>query len=199
MVVCTAYYNTYVVPKERTLREFNKLKVKDFQRPFFTIAGLNLPPAASYCYTWHFLNTRMTYVGDSTTGKGLFAKEDIDADVPILECCGERVSTTRAKRRAINYQSQGISGDYMSACDDNTFIDATFAGNTSRYLNHSCRPNVLLDVVLLPESNHTVTWLYSTTCIKVNTQLTTNYHFNRVPTEPLVPCKCGFPECGGWQ
>lgn len=86
----------------------------------------------------------------------------------------------------------------MASAADNLVIDATFAGNQSRYINHSCQPNVLLDAVTLFGSDHTVVWLYSLCPIAARTQLTTRYGFSRDPNERLVPCDCGVPDCEGW-
>lgn len=144
-----AYFNELNIPNERTLAAFQKLEVNDFSKPLFTIKNLGLPDLAYEDYLYLFLSHKATTVAESPTGLGLFAAEDIEPDSPIMEYCGERISPRRAQLRAINYRRDGIAADCMSDCDSTTVIDATFAGNKARYLNHSCRPNVILDAVTL--------------------------------------------------
>ncbi len=42
------------------------------------------------------------------------------------------------------FQNRGV---YMFRIDDNTVVDATMAGGPARYINHSCNPNCVAEVV----------------------------------------------------
>ncbi len=42
------------------------------------------------------------------------------------------------------FQNRGV---YMFRIDDNIVIDATMCGGPARYINHSCHPNCVADVV----------------------------------------------------
>lgn len=87
-----AYLHELNIPKERTLAAFQNLEVKDFAKPFFTVKKLGLSELAYEDYLYFLLSHKATYVAKSKTGLGLFAKKDIEPDIPILEYCGERIS-----------------------------------------------------------------------------------------------------------
>ena len=44
-------------------------------------------------------------------------------------------------------------GTYMFRIDDNEVIDATMCGGPARYVNHSCNPNCMAEVVSIGEEN----------------------------------------------
>ncbi len=44
-------------------------------------------------------------------------------------------------------------GTYMFRIDDNEVIDATMCGGPARYVNHSCSPNCMAEVVSIGEEN----------------------------------------------
>ena len=45
---------------------------------------------------------------------------------------------------SINLQNRGV---YMFRIDDDFVIDATMSGGPARYINHSCQPNCVAEVV----------------------------------------------------
>lgn len=51
------------------------------------------------------------------------------------------------------YNSRGIYADYLAQSTDEIVLDATFVGNKSRYIKHSCNPNIALEVITLEESS----------------------------------------------
>ena len=68
----------------------------------------------------------------SATGLGLFAAEDIAKDTVVIEYTGERITTEEGDRRG---------GKYLFTLDDDWVIDGKGRENTSRYINHACKPN----------------------------------------------------------
>jgi len=75
-------------------------------------------------------------------GLGLFARHDI----PVGECVGEYTGEliTRqeeALRQDINERRE-LSNYFYDTCAQNLTIDASAMGNHTRFINHSCDPNV---------------------------------------------------------
>lgn len=102
---------------------------------------------------------------DATTTKslvmwGLFASEFIPAGSFVVEYIGEVVTAKEGDKRGKIYDRQGMSylfdmNDYdeddsldkrqQLKSNDDFFplcIDATYYGNESRFINHSCEPNL---------------------------------------------------------
>lgn len=68
----------------------------------------------------------------STTGKGLFAEEDIPKGVRIIEYTG----------RVLDEKEAGEGrGKYFFAVSATKMIDGNTPSNLARYINHSCVPN----------------------------------------------------------
>ena len=72
---------------------------------------------------------------------GLRAHEEIFADRFVIEYCGEVIDKAECFRRVMHQEAQGDMMFYAIALDANHYIDASFAGNLGRYVNHSCEPN----------------------------------------------------------
>lgn len=91
---------------------------------------------------------------------GLFAQEQIPAGAFVVEYVGEVLTAKEGDDRGKAYDEQGMSylfdmndpdeeddydGDVQQSSNDNFFplcIDAAFYGNESRFINHSCDPNL---------------------------------------------------------
>lgn len=73
-------------------------------------------------------------------GKGVFAVQDIAARETIIEYIGEVIHTEEAERRHPHDPSQPNHTFYFQVSDE-VVIDATYGGNSSRWINHSCAPN----------------------------------------------------------
>jgi len=81
-------------------------------------------------------------VGRSRTGFGLFATVPIAKHALIVEYCGRRITTRRAReieRRRAN--------KYMFEIDSRWTIDGSARRNIARYVNHSCEPNAEAELV----------------------------------------------------
>ncbi len=68
----------------------------------------------------------------SVTGKGLFAEEEIQKGVCIIEYTG-RVLDKK--------ESEESNGRYLFEVNARKTIDGNIRSNRARYINHSCRPN----------------------------------------------------------
>jgi hypothetical protein len=114
--------------------------------------------------------TKVHYVERDEAPFGLLARSEIEAGQAIVELVGETISTCEAKRRVQEYASKitagkdillkNIIGDSRGALaqahkmlfqiDDNTVLDATRAGSSARFLNHSTEPNCSFKIVRDP-------------------------------------------------
>lgn len=81
-----------------------------------------------------------------TQGLGLFAARDLEKHTMVIEYIGELIRNEVAETREKMYEQQN-RGVYMFRVDDNLVVDATMAGGPARYINHSCNPNCVAEVV----------------------------------------------------
>ena len=83
----------------------------------------------------------MIRVGTSGwAGEGLFADEFIAAGTRILSYQGERISAEESARRRL------AGNNYIFHLDFRGAIDGAGLENTARYINHSCDPNLIVQV-----------------------------------------------------
>uniref|UniRef100_A0A915EN98 Histone-lysine N-methyltransferase eggless n=1 Tax=Ditylenchus dipsaci TaxID=166011 RepID=A0A915EN98_9BILA len=79
-------------------------------------------------------------------------------------------------------------------------VDAQESGNIGRFLNHSCEPNVFVQMVLVDTHDLRLPWVafFTETFVKAGEELRWNYNYtpNSVPGKVLL-CKCGSTFCQG--
>jgi hypothetical protein len=80
---------------------------------------------------------------------GLYASEDIPMGSCVAAYLGEKLrSPILALLREREWlQHYGLESSYLFKVSKEIYIDATMTGNTSRFLNHSCDPNLYANVV----------------------------------------------------
>ena len=85
---------------------------------------------------------RRTRVGESGVhGKGVYAVRPIKAGDTVLEYRGEIITWRKALARHPHDLSQPNHTFYFHL-DDGHVIDAKYGGNTAKWINHSCEPNL---------------------------------------------------------
>ena len=87
-------------------------------------------------------------------GWGLKSLGDIGAGAFVASYCGELLSTTEARGRRSCYDQQGLNfllvvreTIAMRGLVLKMMVDATSYGNETRFINHSCDPNLELHLV----------------------------------------------------
>lgn len=79
-------------------------------------------------------------------------------------------------------------------------IDGFYYGNLSRFINHSCNPN--LQVLSIHVENREILLprviLFSTREIQAGEELTFDYNCYPLSTDKELKCACGEPECRGF-
>ncbi|KAG5593818.1 hypothetical protein H5410_035050 [Solanum commersonii] len=116
-------------------------------------------------------------------GWGVVASESINKGDFIIEYIGEVIDDALCEKRLWDMKYKGVQNFYMCELRKDFTIDATFKGNLSRFLNHSCDPNCKLEK-----------WL------KVRLELVSllldSLKFVQFGSE--VKCHCGASNCQGY-
>ena len=128
-------------------------------------------------------------------GKGAFALRPIRKGTRLVEYVGESISP---KESDLRYDDTNVKNHhtFLFSVDNRKVIDATYGGNESRFINHSCDPNceaVIEDRRVYIEAVRT---------IRPGEELAYDYNYERTPKttkadEKLYACRCGSPECRG--
>ena len=96
--------------------------------------------------------------------------------------------TLEDKERELENAKRGAT--YIFWLNETTSIDGSVGGNISRYVNHSCNPNLIYVV-----KNERV-FLYAKSNIKKDEELTFDYSFDRDEKKEL--CCCKSKNCRGF-
>jgi len=118
----------------------------------------------------------------------------------VLECVGELIPTPERDRRTQRYLLQGhipvwdiVPDDTLrNAAGDVFYLDFTMFGNVSRFINHSCSPNLKVLCVL---DNSRIVY-YANEEIGSGVELTCDYNYHRVDhPEQVFICYCQSQQC----
>ncbi|GER39502.1 histone-lysine N-methyltransferase ASHR3 [Striga asiatica] len=124
-------------------------------------------------------------------GWGVVAAESISEGDFVIEYVGEVIDDAMCERRLWDMKDQKAKNFYMCEINKNFVIDATFKGNASRFLNHSCAPNCKLEKWQV--EGEVRVGVFASRSIRVGEALTYDYRF--VQFGPEVECCCGAPNC----
>lgn len=129
-------------------------------------------------------------------GLGLFANKDMEGGSMVIEYIGSIIRNEVANRREQIYEKQN-RGVYMFRIDSDAVIDATMAGGPARYINHSCSPNCVAEVVTFEKEQKII--IISNRKVEKGEELTYDYKFDFEDEENKIPCLCGAPNCRKWM
>ncbi|XP_042508772.1 histone-lysine N-methyltransferase SUVR5-like isoform X2 [Macadamia integrifolia] len=142
-------------------------------------------------------------------GWAVRAAEAISWGTFVCEYIGEVLNDQEANRRGERYDTEGCSYLYdidthindLNGLTDGAVpyvIDATKYGNVSRFINHSCSPNLVNYQVLVESMDCQLAHigLYASRDIAVGEELAYDYRYKLLPGEGR-PCHCGAPNCRG--
>ena len=128
-------------------------------------------------------------------GRGVFALEDIAEGEALIEYVGEIISWKEALRRH-PHDPKDPNHTFYFSLDDGRVIDALYGGNSSRWINHACKPNCEADEV---EGR---VFIKARRDIRAGEEL--NYDYGLTIDEPYTkklkaeyPCWCGAKKCRG--
>ncbi|KAM9759947.1 histone-lysine N-methyltransferase SETMAR [Menidia menidia] len=159
------------------------------------------------------LRLRLEVLRTPDRGWGVRTLEPVRRGAFVCEYAGEVIGPDEARRRQRAQRAQ--DSNYIIAVREHagagpvaeTFVDPARAGNVGRFLNHSCRPNL----VMVPVRVHSVTprlALFAERDVDAGEELTFDYsgaHGNRGPAQPpntqstdspqRKACHCGADTC----
>lgn len=127
-------------------------------------------------------------------GWGVEAAESINKGEFIIEYVGEVIDDFVCTQRLWDMKNKNVKNFYMCEIRKDFTIDATFKGNASRFLNHSCDPNCKLEKWQV--EGETRVGVFAARSIEVGQPLTYDYRF--VQFGPEVKCHCGALNCQGY-
>jgi SET domain-containing protein len=128
-------------------------------------------------------------------GKGVFATRHMAAGETVIEYVGEVITMAEAIRRH-PHDAHNPDHTFYFHLDDGRVIDALYGGNDSKWINHSCRPNCVPDLV------KGRVFIKTRRPVFRGEELTFDYSlFSDEPmTEALkarYACRCGARKCRG--
>jgi hypothetical protein len=128
-------------------------------------------------------------------GKGVFALQDLAEGEVLIEYLGEVVTWKEALRRH-PHDPKDPNHTFYFHVDEKHVIDGKHGGNSSRWINHSCKPSCEADEV---EGRIFIKTLRN---IKAGEELFYDYgliidakYTKKLKAE--YPCWCGAPNCRG--
>jgi hypothetical protein len=157
-----------------------------------------LKPAAKTANSRSGISTggRRTQVRESGIhGKGVYAIRPIKAGDKVLEYKGEIITWKKAEARHPHDASQPNHTFYFHL-DDGHVIDAKHIGNSAKWINHSCEPN------LEAEQDGYRIFLNALRDIKVGEELSYDYGLvidirKTARVKKDFACWCGATNCRG--
>mmetsp|Transcript_9724 Transcript_9724/g.14346 ORF Transcript_9724/g.14346 Transcript_9724/m.14346 type:complete len:1139 (+) Transcript_9724:70-3486(+) len=127
-------------------------------------------------------------------GIGLFAQEEIHAGDFVIEYVGEVINDEEMEKRKKIYQEMGQQHYYFMRIEQDMVIDSFAKANNSRYINHSCDPNITVEKWKVGKK--TVMGFFALRDIAFGEELSYDYSFQRFGSGGTV-CFCGAKNCRG--
>ncbi|XP_062219607.1 histone-lysine N-methyltransferase ASHR3-like [Phragmites australis] len=127
-------------------------------------------------------------------GWGAVTLEPLEKGDFVIEYVGEVIDDATCEQRLWDIKLRGDKNFYMCEISKDFTIDATFKGNVSRFLNHSCEPNCKLEKWQV--DGETRVGVFASRSIEVGEHLTYDYRF--VHFGEKVKCHCEALNCQGY-
>lgn len=123
---------------------------------------------------------KKTYIGKSRISNyGLFAGEFIEKDSFICEYTGELIQNAEAERRGQYYEKRKVSYLFdVSSLNKISYhtLDAMYAGNNTRFANHSIKPNIMAQNFLVNGIRRI--GFFAIVDILIHSELVFDYNYN---------------------
>ncbi|KAJ4723964.1 Histone-lysine N-methyltransferase ASHH3 [Melia azedarach] len=134
---------------------------------------------------------KMKLVQTEKCGSGIVADEDIKRGEFAIEYVGEVIDDKTCEERLWKMKHRGETNFYLCEINRDMVIDATYKGNKSRYINHSCCPNTEMQKWII--DGETRIGIFATRDIKKGEHLTYDYQFVQFGADQ--DCHCGAAGC----
>lgn len=155
-------------------------------------------PAGERCQNQRFVKRqypRQEPVQTHGRGWGLRSLVEIKKGEFVNEYVGELIDEEECKRRLESAHENDICNFYFLTVEKDKIIDAGPKGNLSRFMNHSCEPN--LETQKWMVNGDIRVGLFAINDIPANTELTFNYNLDCLSNEKAA-CLCGARNCSGF-
>ncbi|GAV67184.1 SET domain-containing protein [Cephalotus follicularis] len=136
---------------------------------------------------------KMKLIQTEKCGAGIVADEDIKQGEFVIEYVGEVIDDKTCEERLWNMKHRGETNFYLCEINRDMVIDATYKGNKSRYINHSCCPNTEMQKWII--DGETRIGIFATRDIKKGEHLTYDYQFELFLDSHYQDCHCGAAGC----
>ncbi len=126
----------------------------------------------------------------------MFASRAIARGEWIIEYAGERLTDAECEARSVDWVPGETYHTMFFEVSADLVIDGGTGGNASRFINHSCEPNCIVEIA--GERVH----IHAARDIAPGEELTFDYAYEweaRYPPQMLEShrCVCGAPRCRG--
>jgi SET domain-containing protein len=135
-------------------------------------------------------------------GNGVFAAQELDKGIRVIEYRGRRLTHTQANRMYANDTDSGHT--FLFTLNEKYLIDGGDGGNDARWINHSCAPNCQAWVVESKRGDKLRDRVVIETrrAIRKGEELTYDYGITleerQTPRlKKIWACKCGAKKCTG--
>ncbi|GFO24565.1 histone-lysine N-methyltransferase [Plakobranchus ocellatus] len=155
-------------------------------------------PAGDKCNNQRFqkrLYVEMEPFKCENRGWGLRCLQDIKKGQFVVEYVGDLIDEEECKKRIEQAHDDNITNFYMLTLDKNRIIDAGPKGNCSRFMNHSCCPNLVTQKWTV--NGDIRVGLFALKDIQKGSELTFNYNLECLGNEKKA-CACGADNCSGF-
>ncbi|KAL2507917.1 Histone-lysine N-methyltransferase ASHH3 [Forsythia ovata] len=134
---------------------------------------------------------KMKTVETEKCGLGVVAEEDINQGDFVIEYVGEVIDDKTCEERLWKMKHRGETNFYLCEINRDMVIDASYKGNKSRYINHSCCPNTEMQKWMI--DGETRIGIFATRDIEKGEHLTYDYQFVQFGADQ--DCFCGATGC----
>ncbi|KAI4351918.1 hypothetical protein L6164_006218 [Bauhinia variegata] len=134
---------------------------------------------------------KMKLVQTEKCGSGIVADEDIKQGEFVIEYVGEVIDDKTCEERLWDMKHRGETNFYLCEINRDMVIDATYKGNKSRYINHSCCPNTEMQKWII--DGETRIGIFAKRDIRKGEHLTYDYKFVQFGADQ--DCHCGAAGC----
>ncbi|KAH7285464.1 hypothetical protein KP509_33G029300 [Ceratopteris richardii] len=155
--------------------------------------GCGCGPSCSNLPFQKRLGRKLDLVKTEKCGWGLVAAERIKAGDFLIEYVGEVIDDKTCEDRLWGIKERGESNFYMCEINREMVIDATFKGNLSRFINHSCCPNTEMQKWQIDEEVRI--GIFAISDIGKGEAISYDYQF--IPFGQDQTCFCGASACRG--
>lgn len=158
----------------------------------------NRCPCGEYCINKRFQKKQYADVEAFVTdwkGMGLRATAALQPGDFVMEYVGEVLDYKQFKSRVKQQAKMGQEHHYFMALNSDEVIDASYKGNVSRYMNHSCDPNC--ETQKWTVNGVLRVGFFVKKAVEPLTELNFDYQFERYGKE-AQKCFCGSENCRGF-